>query len=119
MEICNKEGKCCTTILDDPAKDDQEKGNTDKYATASLLGNCFAHSFNGDLTATLAKENSNGWFVEWAQIKFDDSVSYTCNFNTWLDDDSSTPQYTNSKTVNCIQGNLEIFFKPHLQLTST
>ena len=106
MEVCNKEGKCCTTILDDPAVNDREKGNIDKFAGASLLGDCFGLSFNGDLTATLTKDNSDGWFVEWAKIKFDDSRSYTCNFNTFLD---NSGKYSNSMTVNCDKGNKEIF----------
>ena len=100
MEVCNWR-KCCTAVLDDPAGNDREKGNIDKYASASLLGDCFGHSFYGDLNATLTLDGSDGWFVEWAQIKFDNSRNYTCNFNTWLDNSS---RYNKSMTVDCYEG---------------
>ena len=117
MEVCNMKGLCCTAVLDDPAKDDREKGNVDKYTTASMLGDCFGQNFYGDLTATLTKDKSDGWFVEWAQIKFDDTRSYTCEFNNWLDDSAD---YSTSMTVDCGEGNLEIFLKTSLlQFPST
>ena len=102
------EGQCCTTILDDPAVNVRKNGNIDKFAGARL-GDCSDQSFYGDLTATLTKDGSDGWFVEWAKIKFDDSRSYTCNFNTFLD---NSGKYSNSMTVNCDKGN-EIFIVPN------
>ena len=44
MEICDKDGNCCQTTpdgrgLDNPGND-REKGQTDTYTDAALLGSC-------------------------------------------------------------------------------
>ena len=103
MEVCNTKGQCCSTPLADPSKDDREKGKVDKYDTASMLGECFNTNFWGDLTATLSKDGSDGWYVDWAAIKFGSGRSFTCTFNNWLDNDTG---YSNNMTAGCTEGRI-------------
>ena len=97
--MCNTKGLCCNSTLDDPAKDDRANGNVDTYSTASML--VLAPTCGGDLTATLAKDGSNGWFVDYAEIRFGGNRSYTSNFRNWLDKDHG---YNNCMTVDCKEG---------------
>ena len=91
-------GLCCNSTLDDPTKDDRAIGNIDTYSTASILGECFGTNFQSYLTATLAKDGNDGWFVDYAEIKLGENRSYTCDFNNWPDNSDG---YTNSMTVKC------------------
>eukprot|EP00092_Neocalanus_flemingeri_P090264 GFUD01114316.1.p1 GENE.GFUD01114316.1~~GFUD01114316.1.p1 ORF type:complete len:634 (+),score=101.08 GFUD01114316.1:195-1904(+) len=104
MQVCDMKGRCCTTALNDPAVNNQETGNVDTFSS-DMLGDCSDGNFYGDLTATLSKDGSDGWFVEWAEIKLDDGRFHTCMFNSWLDNDPNY-DYTNSVTVNCDEGKL-------------
>merc|ERR1712038_119737 len=54
----------------------------------------------GQLTATLSKGGSDGWYVEWAQIKKIGGDSYTCMFNVWMDDASG---YSRVATSDCTE----------------
>eukprot|EP00092_Neocalanus_flemingeri_P012987 GFUD01013997.1.p1 GENE.GFUD01013997.1~~GFUD01013997.1.p1 ORF type:complete len:1217 (+),score=231.72 GFUD01013997.1:486-3653(+) len=101
MQVCDMKGRCCTTALNDPAVNNQETGNVDTFSS-DMLGDCSDGNFYGDLTATLSKDGSDGWFVEWAEIKLDDGRFHTCMFNSWLDNDPNY-DYTNSVTVNCAE----------------
>ena len=99
--LCDTKGLCCKSTLSNLAKDSQERGNVDTYNTTTMLGECFGFNIWGDLTATLAKDGSDGWYVEYAEIKFGEKRGYTCNFNNWLDNSEDN---RNFMTVDCEEG---------------
>ena len=67
MTVCDSQ-HCCTAVLNN-AGDDRKKGHVDMYADPAILGLCLTTRMKGQLTATLIKENSDGWYVDWAQIR--------------------------------------------------
>ena len=99
MTVCDSQ-HCCTAVLNN-AGDDRKKGHVDMYADPAILGTCLTTRMRGQLTATLTKEKSDGWYVDWAQIRLARGYSFTCMFNNWLDDNSG---YTTSMTVSCNEG---------------
>ena len=101
MKICDNSGNCCESDLDIKSYDDRKKGKVDKYTDPEILANCIETRMKGQLFATLSKDRSNGWYVEWAKIQMTRGRSFTCMFNLWLDDSSG---YENSKTVPCTEG---------------
>ena len=105
IEVCSRRGECCSTILNDPkGATPFRRGNTDKFGSW-LLNDCFGADFWGSgITATLSKNGTDGWFVDWAEIKFADGRSYTCTYGQWLDYGNGN---TNTRTASCEQGNFD------------
>ena len=98
ITICDASENCCTTPLNKPGND-RVKGAVDVYTNPDNLGACSGVAMNkGDLTVTLAKERSDGWYVDWAEIKLARGMSYSCLFDLWLVDNTG---YSRSKTVQC------------------
>ena len=73
-----------------------------------MLGSCFNTDLTGEVSVTLSKDGSNGWYPEWAQIFTDNGISYLCTFGTWMDDSGS---YSNTMTVDCDEGKNIIIIK--------
>ena len=96
MTVCYITGSCGTAVLNN-AGDDRKKGHVDIYAAPAILGLCLTTRMKGQLTATLIKENSDGWYVDWAQIRLARGNSLTCMFNNLLDGGSG---YSTSMTCN-------------------
>ena len=94
-----------TGILDDDSRDDFRKGAVDDFADPTVLGECRSADLYGPLTASLALEKNDGWYVDWAQFSLAGGRDYTCFFDTWLDNDSSDKSITNIKNVTCTEGN--------------
>ena len=104
MTICDASGSCCKTdVLDDKARDDFKRGAVDDFMDPQVLGECRTMEMRGPLTATLDLEKTDGWYVKWAKIYLQEGRDFLCNFNTWLDNDSSDKSITNSKNVTCNQ----------------
>ena len=101
LTVCDTTGACCTTALDNKSVDDRQKGRVDTFADSLVLGDCFNARLDGQLTATLSKLKSDGWYVEWAKIKLSSGKSFTCLFNSWLDNSGG---HKNSMTVTCNKG---------------
>ena len=98
ITICDASENCCSTPLNNPGND-RAKGAVDVYTNPDTLGACSeAAMAKGDLTVTLAKERSDGWYVDWAEIQLAGGMSYSCLFDLWLDDNA---EYSGSKTVQC------------------
>ena len=102
MRVCDTAGTCCTSILNNSGVD-RKKGSVNIYSDPEVLGDCFNTGMKGQLSATLSKDKSNGWYVEWAQISLARGIYFTCMFNSWLDDASG---YQNDMTVECTEGNV-------------
>ena len=79
--------KCCTAVLncDDKSINDHKRGQVDMYAESSILGLCLTTRMKGQLTATLKKDGSDAWYVDWAQIRLTRGNSFTCMFNNVLE----------------------------------
>jgi len=102
MNVCDVTGTCCSAGLNhkDDSASRQIVGKVDQYNDPSILGPCLSTRMKGQLTATLRKKGSDGWFVEWAKIKLADGHSFTCEFKMWLDNEGG---YTNDLTVPCME----------------
>jgi len=105
MTVCDASDNCCTTALDNPGFDDRKKGALNTYSDETVLGDCGSssisnHLLRGQLTATLSKDGTDGWYVEWAQIKTFGGASFTCMFNVWMDDASG---YSREATSDCTE----------------
>ena len=101
ITICDMSGDCCSTPLNNPDINDREKGRVDTYSGPDDLGQCFNFVMGkGDLSVTLEKERSDGWFVEWTEIKLAGGMSFNCAFNIWLDNDNG---HSRSETVQCLK----------------
>eukprot|EP00092_Neocalanus_flemingeri_P104760 GFUD01134224.1.p1 GENE.GFUD01134224.1~~GFUD01134224.1.p1 ORF type:complete len:1144 (-),score=169.25 GFUD01134224.1:293-3652(-) len=98
IKICDSAEKCCKAILDNPAETDRMRSALDKYSNPDVLGSCFDSHLDGELSMTLQKDGSNGWYVDWAKIFLGQGTSFSCSFGLWLDND---PGYYNSNTVQC------------------
>ena len=102
IQVCQMSANCCTSVLDDPDKNDHELGALGKYSN-SLLGECENTYGQGQLAVTLEKDGSNGWYVDWVRILLDKGSSYTCSFDLMLDNDHDNGYYE-TITLNCDQG---------------
>ena len=99
ITVCDVSGGCCSNPLDVPGYNDRAQGHVDTYNGPDVLGQCYDFvPARGDLTVTLEKTRSDGWYVQWTKVKLSCGRSFTCNFNTWLDIDVG---YSNSETVQC------------------
>jgi len=97
MGVCDGNGTCCSTVLNNPG-DDRKVGRVDTYTNPKGLGECFTTAMRGPIRATLSKDGSDGWYVNWAQVQLAKGVFHTCNFTSWLDDASG---YSREMTVDC------------------
>jgi len=91
---------CCTSDLDDPDKDDQVASSVEKFTDPNLLGTCFNTSLKHELSATLSKDGSDGWYPDWAKIVLHQGRTFMCMFGTWLDDSAG---YSTSMTTQCTE----------------
>ena len=93
LEICQQsKDKCCSVRLNEEDIDDMERGATNYYNTEKELGNCFNWKFSGNVEVTLSTYGTDGWFVEWVDIRTTTQVedrisSFICPFDTWIDYD--------------------------------
>ena len=97
MSVCDNAGTCCSTALDNPG-DDFKRNAVDTYTNPKGLGECLTTAMSGPITATLSKDGSDGWYVDWAQVQLAGGVLHTCNFTSWLDDASG---YSREIAVQC------------------
>ena len=100
MTVCDTTGSCCTSVLNNVGND-RKRGHVDTYTDPSVLGECFTTHMKGQLNVTLTKDRTNGWYVDWAQVSLARGISFTCMFNSWLDDSTG---YSNQMTVQCDEG---------------
>jgi len=85
----------CQAQLNDIPRDDFTNGALDVFGKNVLSVNgdsrdCFNKICNGRPIVTLENKGSDGWFVEWVEINFDDGTSCTSRSKIdrigWLDD---------------------------------
>ena len=95
MSVCDSAGTCCSTALRRDYGDYVERNAVDTFTN---LGECLTTAMSGPITATLSKDGSDGWYVNWAQVQFAGGFLHTCNFTSKLDDASG---YSREITVQC------------------
>ena len=109
LKVCDVNGEdCCRVALDDKGVNDMKKGAINYYTTKEEMGDCHNWNFNSNINLTFSIDGTDGWFVEWAEIRSraDASLSSTsftriCRFDKWLDDNSKVSSTCkNGKFVN-------------------
>ena len=98
IKICNSAANCCEANLGHP-----RQAALEKISDPAILGSCFNTNVAGDISATLSKDGTDGWYPEWVQIIPHQGRSFRCAFNLWLDDASG---YSTNKTVSCDDGTM-------------
>ena len=96
ITICDASENCWSTRLNKPGNG-RAKGAVDVYFNPDKIGACNDVAMGkGDLSVTLEKVKSDGWYVDWAEIKIARGMS--CLFDLWLDHNTGYSRY---KTVQC------------------
>ena len=102
ITLCDEKQTCCTSTLDNVGRD-REQGSIDRYNDPNLLGDCVNAQLEGSLTATISKNKTDGWRVEWVQVTLARSRTYFCEFNRWIDPDGTKTARVSQK---CNKGNI-------------
>ena len=96
IQVCDGTNSCCNADLGYPVRSSQ-----DKFSDPGDLGTCLNTTLQGDLTVTLSKDGSDGWYPDWTKIVLQQGKTFFCTFDLWLDDNTG---YSTSKTVQCKEG---------------
>ena len=104
INICDVTDTCCSTTLDRSGRTDFKKGAVNVFDRPEEMGDCHDVYLDKDeLTVTLSKSGTDGWFVDWVDVTLPYKVNFHCVFGIWLDDErtDSRPSGLKSDPVQC------------------
>ena len=100
IKVCDITNSCCSTTLDRNGRN-FKAGATNVFDQPQQLGECHdvMLDYTDELTVTMSKMGSDGWFVDWVDVTLPHDVTFHCVFRMWLDD--STGYSLSSDPVKC------------------